>query len=213
MSSSAFQENPAEIVVFDFDGTITTRDTFALFLRYYAGTTLWALKVLRLLPVFALYGIRVIDRNAVKAHVIRTFFKNQPIGKVVSKAETFAKHVIPALVRPQAKEEIQRHLIETPESLYICSASINPYLDVWAREIGIKHVLATELEVRDGICTGHIKGWNVWGPGKVKRINAEFPGRPVIIREAYGDTRGDRELLHAAQKIHWKPFRVSEQDD
>ena len=27
-----------EITVFDFDGTITTKDTFALFLRYYAGT-------------------------------------------------------------------------------------------------------------------------------------------------------------------------------
>jgi len=41
-----------EIVVFDFDGTITTRDTFALFLRYYAGSPLWLINITRLLPTF-----------------------------------------------------------------------------------------------------------------------------------------------------------------
>ena len=59
-----------EITVFDFDGTITTKDTFALFLRYYAGTLQWAAKILSLLPIFSAYGLKIIDRNAVKAHVI-----------------------------------------------------------------------------------------------------------------------------------------------
>ena len=76
-----------EINVFDFDGTITTKDTFALFLRYYAGTPKWAAKILILLPIFSAYGLKIIDRNAVKAHVIRRFFKNALKDKLDSKAE------------------------------------------------------------------------------------------------------------------------------
>ena len=63
-----------KLVVFDFDGTITTKDTFALFLRYYAGTVRWALNILLLLPTFMAYGLKIIDRNAVKAKVITRFF-------------------------------------------------------------------------------------------------------------------------------------------
>ncbi len=200
---------PVEIVVFDFDGTITTRDTFALFLRYYAGTRRWLLNIIRLLPIFAAYGIRLIDRNAVKAHVIRRFFKNAPVQHLDQEAERFAREVIPGLIRPLAQVELERHK-QADESLYICSASISPYLRVWSADQDIHNVLATELEVANDKYTGEIEGWNIWGEGKVRRIEAEFAPDPVKIREAYGDSRGDREMLHAADVSHWRPFRLSE---
>ena len=206
MASST--EEKREIIVYDFDGTITTKDTFALFLRYYAGNFKWALNILRLLPVFAAYLIRLIDRNSVKAHVIRRFFKNESVSDVNAKAKQFAHEVIPGLIRPLAQESLDAAK-KTPESLYICSASITPYLDAWADTQGIGNILATELEESNGRYTGQIKGWNIWGPGKVRRILAEFAPYPVTIMEAYGDSRGDKELLHAAQVSHWRPFRLT----
>ncbi len=197
-----------EINVFDFDGTITTKDTFALFLRYYAGPLGWTWRILALLPVFLGYGVRLIDRNAVKKHVINRFFRGQPISKVESKARKFAHSVIPGLIRPGALSEIEQRK-KGPESLYICSASITPYLRAWGERHNIHNILATELEVVDGVCTGRIKGWNVWGPGKVRRILAEFSPRSVKINHAYGDTRGDKEMLHAAEVSHWRPFRLT----
>ena len=196
------------INVFDFDGTITTEDTFALFLRYYAGTFSWALKILSLLPIFILYVVRIIDRNAVKRHVIKRFFMDQPIERVESKASTFAETVIPGLIRPGAIQEINQRK-KDPESLYICSASISPYLRAWGAKQNIHNILATELEVVDGVCTGRIDGWNVWGPGKIRRILAEFSPKSVKINHAYGDTRGDKEMLHAAEVSHWRPFRLT----
>lgn len=196
------------INVFDFDGTITTEDTFALFLRYYAGTFAWAIKILSLLPIFLLYVVRIIDRNAVKRHVIRRFFKNQPIQQVEARAAEFANSVIPNLIRPAAINEINLRK-KDPESLYICSASISPYLRAWGAKQNIHNILATELEVVDGVCTGKIDGWNVWGPGKIRRILAEFSPKSVKINHAYGDTRGDREMLHAAEVSHWRPFRLT----
>lgn len=207
--STASHLAPREIVVFDFDGTITTKDTFALFLRYYAGTLKWALNLIRLLPVFIAYSIKVIDRNAVKAQVIRRFFRGSNVEDLTKKAEAFARDVIPPLIRPQAQAELDARK-NAPESLYICSASITPYLRAWGAKQNIHNILATDLESRDGRYTGEIEGWNVWGAGKTRRIYAEFAPNPVRIKEAFGDTRGDKEMLHAADVSHWKPFRLNE---
>lgn len=210
--SASSSLKPREIVVFDFDGTITTRDTFALFLRYYSGTMKWALKITQLLPIFIAYTLKIIDRNAVKAHVIRRFFKNAKVSDLNASAATFARDVIPPLIRPQAQTELDTRK-KDPESLYICSASITPYLIEWGKAQNIHNILATELEQSEGVYTGEIKGWNVWGSGKTRRIEAEFAPNPVKIKEAFGDTRGDREMLHAADVSHWRPFRLGEQRD
>ncbi|MEP6343412.1 MAG: HAD-IB family hydrolase [Maricaulaceae bacterium] len=196
-----------ELYVFDFDGTITTKDTFALFLRYFAGTGRWILNLTLLLPVFIGYLIKLTSRDAVKAHVIRRFFKNVPKSDIEEKAKDFAQTIIPNLIRPEALKHLKQRQ-NSPYTLYICSASIGPYLRHWGKTHGIDNILATELESRHGVCTGEISGWNIWGPGKTRRIFAEFEGQQVLIKEAYGDSRGDLELLNAAEASFWKPFRV-----
>jgi len=196
--------------VFDFDGTITTADTFALFLRYWAGTPRWAGHILALLPVFLKYKCGKIDRHAVKHAVCRRFFKDADADAVDACAERFAKEVIPGLIRPAALERFLTVLKETPESLYICSASITPYLRHWARSYSVQpnHIMAVELESVAGRLTGEIDGYNVWGENKVRRIQDQFSPHSVRILEAYGDTRGDREMLHAAEASFFQPFRV-----
>ena len=203
-----------EIYVFDFDGTITTRDTFALFLRYDAGTFRWLINILRLLPTFAAYKLSKIDRHAVKKAVIRRFFAGKLASDVESRAAKFAQDVIPGLIRPAAQDRINALLADPncgAESLYICSASIGPYLRSWADSCGIHvaNVMATELAVSENRITGDLKGYNVWGENKVRRILDQFQPHSVKIMEAYGDTRGDREMLHAAEASFFKPFRVT----
>lgn len=202
-----------EIYVFDFDGTITTRDTFALFLRYYAGTTTWALNIVRLMPTFIAYKLGRIDRHAVKHAVINRFFAGKSEEDVNARAVQFAQEVIPGLVRPAALHRIDELLHDPkcgPDSLYICSASIGPYLREWAssRNIHPNHVMATELAVVNDRITEGLNGYNVWGPNKVRRIFDQFAPQSVKIIEAYGDTRGDREMLHAAEASFFQPFRV-----
>ena len=205
--TSADKAAPAEIIVFDFDGTITTEDTFRLFLRYYAGNLKWASNILLLLPVFIGYGLKIVDRNQAKIHVMRRFFKNAPVARLNARAADFAKEIIPGLIRPQAQACLDSKKTEL-ESLYICSASIAPYLRAWGESQNIHNILATELETDGDRYTGEIKGWNIWGEGKIRRILAEFAPHPVKIKEAYGDSRGDREMLHAAEASYFKPFRL-----
>lgn len=213
MSAATVSSADHEIIVFDFDGTITTRDTFALFLRYYAGTFRWAIKIMALLPSFAAYKLGRIDRHAVKAAVVKKFFAGEASEQIEKSAARFAAEVIPGLIRPLARELLQKKLGDPDvglESLYICSASIGPYLRHWARSECIHHdnVMATELEIIDGTATGQLQGYNVWGANKVRRILDQFAPHSVKILEAYGDTRGDQEMLHAAEASYFKPFRV-----
>ncbi|MEP1230083.1 MAG: HAD family hydrolase, partial [Litorimonas sp.] len=130
----------AKIVVFDFDGTITTKDTFALFLRYYAGTSAWTFKIAALLPTFISYKLGLIDRHAVKKAVVKKFFKGHSAQAVDDRAAQFAKDIIPALIRPAAQARLDALKATSEfgsefdyESLYICSASIGPYLRHWAK--------------------------------------------------------------------------------
>ena len=205
--TTAENAEPVEIVVFDFDGTITTDDTFKLFLRYYAGNLKWAANILLLTPIFIGYGLKIVDRTQAKIHVTRRFFKNAPIARLDAKAAEFAKEIIPGLIRPQAQVCLDSKKSDL-ESLYICSASIAPYLRAWGESQNIHNILATELESVGGRYTGEIKGWNIWGEGKVRRILAEFAPHPVRIIEAYGDSRGDQEMLHAAEASYFRPFRL-----
>jgi len=197
------------LIVFDFDGTITTKDTFALFLRYYAGFGTWLKNVILLLPTFISYKMGLIDRHKVKAAVIYRFFKGEAARKVEGRAAEFADTVIPALVRPKAQACFDEKKADL-ESLYICSASIAPYLRHWGQQQGLplNHILAVELENDSGVLTGRIEGYNVWGENKVRRINDAFRSGKVKIKEAYGDTRGDREMLNAAEASFFKPFRL-----
>lgn len=213
MSDKTVNSADHEIVAFDFDGTITTADTFALFLRYYAGTPRWIVNIIRLMPTFITYKFGRIDRHAVKAAVVNRFFAGEATEAIEASAARFAADVIPPLVRPAALAHIQAKLADPdigPESLYICSASIGPYLRHWARSQGIHedYVMATELESQDGTATGKLEGYNVWGANKVRRIFDQFAPHSVKILEAYGDTRGDQEMLHAAQASFFRPFRV-----
>ena len=214
MSTAPNIDKKYEIYVFDFDGTITTRDTFALFLRYYAGTVRWAVNITKLLPTFAAYKLGRIDRHAVKRAVINRFFAGHSEAAVESRAAQFAQDVIPTLIRPDAQKRIKELLNSPecgPESLYICSASIGPYLREWASSCGVheQNVMCTELAMVNGTIIEGLSGYNVWGSNKVRRILDQFMPHSVRIIEAYGDTRGDREMLHAAEASFFQPFRVT----
>lgn len=200
-------KQPVQIIAFDFDGTITTTDTFALFLRYWAGTPLWLLKLLKLSPIFLAYVLKAIDRNAVKSHVIRTFFKNADMTALQERADQFASEIIPNLIREGALETLKKKNAP-PNTLFIVSASIEPYLISWAKTQDIHNVLSTQLSAVNNRATGEIDGINCWGAGKTTKIATEMSGTAYTITEAYGDTRGDREMLHAAEESFWKPFRL-----
>ena len=73
-------------------------------------------------------------------------------------------------------------------------------------------VLGTQVETdKDGRLTGRFLSNNCYGAEKVERLCKQLPEltthRCDYHIEAFGDSRGDRELLAFADKAHYKPFR------
>jgi phosphoserine phosphatase len=68
-------------------------------------------------------------------------------------------------------------------------------------------VVGTQIEVIDGKLTGRFLSKNCYGQEKVNRILSLYPNRQDYHLTAYGDSRGDKEMLAFADESHFKPFR------
>lgn len=68
---------------------------------------------------------------------------------------------------------------------------------------GFDAVLAIELEFVDERCTGRFATPNCWGKEKARRVEEWLSTRERGLIYAYGDNRGDREMLAMADR-KWK---------
>lgn len=86
----------------------------------------------------------------------------------------------------------------------IISASIDNWVQPFFPSV---KVLGTQVEVRDGRLTGRFLSSNCFGQEKVNRLLTVYPQRSDYHLTAYGDSKGDRELLAFADESYYKPFR------
>ena len=191
-----------QIVAFDFDGTLTTKDTLIEFIRYACGTRAFLFGFLRYAHLLVLMKLGLYPNWKAKQKVFAHFFEGMKIEEFDGLCQHFAKDN-QHLLRPKGAEAIQQAMDEGAEVL-IVSASI----DNWVREmITDPVIIGTQIEIKDGLLTGRFLTKNCYGQEKVNRILALYPHRNEYHLTAYGDSRGDKELLAFADESHYKPFR------
>ena len=89
----------------------------------------------------------------------------------------------------------------------IISASVNNWVEPFFYDMPDVYVIGTMVEVRNGVLTGRFLTKNCYGEEKVKRLLQLYPERTEYWLTAYGDSRGDTELLDFANESYYKPFR------
>lgn len=191
-----------KIVAFDFDGTLTTKDTLIEFIRYARGNGAFLLGFLLFSPLLVLMKLGFYPNWKAKQKVFAHFFKDTTIEDFDAVCQAFAassKH----LLRPKGIEAIDKALNEGSEVLII-SASIDNWVQPFFSEV---KVLGTQIEVVDGKLTGRFLSKNCYGQEKVNRLKALYPNRQDYHLIAFGDSRGDKELLAYADESFFKPFR------
>ena len=193
-----------QLFAFDFDGTLTTRDTLIAFIRYACGTPRFLLGFLLHAPLLVLMKLRLYSNGKAKQRLFSWFFRGMPIETFDALCQSFAsthRH----LLRPETVRLLQQALSEGAEVL-IVSASIDnwvqPFFSTFHLPPSTFHVLCTQIEVIDGRLSGCFLTPNCYGQEKVRRILALHPDRSAYRLTAYGDSRGDRELLAFADEAH-----------
>lgn len=193
------------IAFFDFDGTITTKDTLLEFIKYSRGTLPFYTGFLLKSPYLVAYKLKLIPNQTAKEKVLAYFFKGMALDEFQLKCDGFANEVIPGLLRQAALEEI-RELQQKGVDVVIVSASPENWIRQWASSINAS-LIATRLELKNGQLTGNILDKNCHGEEKVRRIREIYPLSEYENIYAYGDSSGDKPMLSLAKYPHYKPFR------
>lgn len=193
------------LVAFDFDGTLTVRDSFTAFLRWRTGPLRYALGLLRLAPAGLAYLVHR-DRGRIKAQAVREFLVGTPRGRLEREARAFAAAKAARLFRPDAMAVWRRWRAEGAR-LIIVSASPEEVVGPFAEMLDADLLIATKIafDAKDQVI-GTFATPNCRGPEKVARLKAAF-GQRVKLKAAYGDTSGDREMLELAEIRGYKLFR------
>jgi phosphatidylglycerophosphatase C len=195
-----------KLALFDFDGTITTKDSFIEFIRYTHGSLFLYLGMFLMLPALVGYKIGVWPNWKAKEIVMRLFWAGWSEEKLQKKGDEFAKRLLPALCRPAALEKIKEYNANGWRVIVI-SASVNIWLKQWVAEMGVE-LVATRLVVKNETITGRIAGKNCYGPEKVVQLRVLLKLEEYTVIHAYGDSSGDKEMLSIATEAHYKPFRA-----
>ena len=190
------------LYAFDFDGTLTTRDTLLEFIRYARGNARFTWGFLLHSPILILMLLHLYPNWKAKQHIFAYFFKGMKESDFDRYCQDFAaknRH----LLRVHGIEAVENALQEGSD-VAIVSASINRWVQPFFPHT---RVIGTEIEVENGLLTGRFLTPNCYGKEKVTRLRKVFPdlARRHVI--AFGDSQGDRELLQVAAEAHYKPFR------
>lgn len=194
-----------KIVAFDFDGTLTSKDTLLEFIRYAKGAKDFWLGFLQYAHLLVLMKLGLYPNWKAKQKVFAHFFEGMKLEEFNTLCQKFAASSS-HLLRPHGIETVRQALNEGAEVL-IVSASIDNWVKPFFENQSIQ-VLGTQIEVVDGILTGRFLTKNCYGQEKVNRILTLYPHREDYHLTAYGDSRGDKELLAFADESHYKPFRA-----
>jgi len=192
-----------KLYLFDFDGTLTHKDTMFLFLKFY-NPAKYSFQFLKHVPLFVLLKVKLASTEAVKKSFISSILKGESKYQIEKKAKLFFEENYPSLFRENALDFINNINRENTES-YIVSAS----LDIWVKPFAEKFdmtLLATKAEFKDDIFTGKFIGKNCNKDEKVCRIEAELGDKKFDKIIAFGDTSGDKPMFKFANESHYRFF-------
>ncbi len=199
------RDSAATIAAFDFDGTLTDRDSVVPFVRGLAGTVRLGARMLAVPHRLAPAAIAR-DRDRIKELASRAAFRGRDVGEVEAAAERYGTRLLATRLRADTAERLRWHR-DSGHTVVIVSASYELYLRAVARQLGVDGVLATRLLTAGGRFTGELDGANCRGPEKVRRLTAWLERRGLSRADttlyAYGDSAGDRELLAVADHACW----------
>ena len=184
------------IAVFDFDGTITTKDTFVQFAIFARGWWRTMLAFLSYSPLIVLMKLRICNNGWLKQHIFSTLFKGMPVEQFRKLGSDFLIQ-IDSFINTNTFDKLQQHQ-RNGENVIVVTAIIDEWVRPWCEKNNIQLVMATQVEVKNGILTGRFSTPNCYGPEKVSRLQKSIGVLSHYHITAYGDSRGDREMMSFA---------------
>jgi len=145
------------------------------------------------------------SNSQAKERLLSEFYKGKSEKELREQGLRMLDRIWPRMY-PQALNTIEAHR-QAGATLALVSASPQIWMQEFGRRLNISTVLCTQLKFKNGVFTGEFLGQNCYGPEKARRIQEAFNLNSFSQIYAYGDSRGDREMLALATHPHFRPFK------
>ncbi|MDD3343436.1 MAG: HAD-IB family hydrolase [Sulfurospirillaceae bacterium] len=188
------------IAFFDFDGTLTTKDSLFEFIKFSVGRIAFFKGMIILLPVLVGYKIGLIKSADAKLAVLNHFFAhNENLWK--KKTQLFSE-VLPCILNPNGYKKLKWHQ-QKGHPVVIVTASMESWLSGWCIKENVTLIATKVIFIQNKLT---YLSQNCQGAEKVKRIAEKYNLDEYKTIYAYGDTSADIPMLSLATHAYYKKF-------
>ena len=208
MSLTSPIDSPVVVAAFDFDGTLTKRDTFMPFLARGLGRPRFLWAVMLCSPWLAGFALRLIPNHVAKQKLMLATLKNKTTAELDDWTNQWLANDFTGQLQSWAMAKLAEHQ-RAGHCCVMVSASPDIYLTRVAQLLGFDALLCTEMATQSGRLTGLMKTPNCHGEQKVIRLKAWIAERygsdgGAEVAYAYGDTSGDKPMLRLAAQAFYR---------
>ena len=196
------------LALFDFDGTITTRDVYAIFVALAVPRWRLILALLCTWPLIIAYRFGWVSGITGRAMMAFIGFYRVRCETVEVVAQRIVAENIPVLIRPEMLAKLRDHLAQG-DQVAVVSGSFDLYLRPWCEANGLQ-LLCSSLARSGTRFTGRYAGFQCVGAEKVRRVLEYFDLDRFDEIYAYGDTRDDWELLALAHRKFYRGVEIND---
>lgn len=191
------------LYLIDLDGTISKKDSMLSFFSFIHKRSFVILNFLKSFPYFFLYFLNLINAGYAKSKILRIFFDKFSEAELKMLAEDFATYFMKD-IKKSAINYLEKVSSEANSEIYLVTAS----LDIWT--LPISKALNIKLIATKGVFKNQkfygIEGENCKGPEKIRRIKEILNLKDFDAIYAFGNSKGDKEMLSIADYQFFKFF-------
>jgi HAD superfamily hydrolase (TIGR01490 family) len=192
------------LVLFDFDGTITYKDSADYFYKFLYNSRLNFIfnNYILCFKLIILFKLKLTDYYALKKRRLEIHTSKYDTDSLLVKSEIFRNSKMQEILIPAALDKIQWHKLQGHD-IWLVSASYDFILEKWALDTNINLITnkTIYLNKKRMFCTNDINFEE-----KLIQIKKVINLNEYNEIYAYGDSDGDKKMLEIATKSFYKYF-------
>jgi HAD superfamily hydrolase (TIGR01490 family) len=188
------------LILFDFDGTLTKKDTFPQFIFFSVGSFRAISGFVLFSPMILLYVLKIISGDVLKEKVTFFFFRGKKENELKRKGQDFIDNLLQNGMNPDLIKQLESFKNQEND-ICVVSASLNLWIEPFCKLYGIEH-LCTELDFANGVFTGKFKTPNCNHEEKTIRIKQKYNLAQYTKIIAFGNSNADKPMFALANETH-----------
>jgi len=193
-----------DLIVFDFDGTLTKRDTLLAFIEFTHSKRRLFWELFLLSPALVLMKLNFGNNESVKTKLLSRLFRGTKKEILERWAQDFCEKYFHTLLRPAGLTKVLK-LQRQGHRIILVTASVETWVKPFADKMGIE-IIGTKFLFKEQKFTGRFATPNCRGVEKVNRLKKYLQTNKLPAYIMFGDSSGDRALYQQANKYYHRHF-------